>query len=429
MTAFTRLLLTVTLGIAASLPAMAQDVFHACSSKNYSMSLFSYANNEDETALVCKDSPKDLLGLLNEDAFRKLTPGYNSDPTAEIEAYINFNGTWLWIVSAEDGEGGYIANVAGGKLVNGEPGNDTIDGKFEAATRAEVLRQMVGFLKHNKDFQKMVAQNQTRETPNSPVAGPTGVIPSVVTAGYDSAMENTLSEITGNDAGTSLPINFAASYGHMRVGGRESNVATLPLSHTWRSTSQKGRLFNLNGSLVHVKQAGSTTYQGDLGAAYRLPVTDRWALTPSLRYAVSHSDDLIFATGVISAGLSSTYHIPYKKLDFVIGNMIGYHQTTDIIDLGKYTFDPKIKSWSARNGIMLAQPVNFFNVPLSIEYSLADSRYFGGTDFYVDNTQEVGLSIGTNRRADVTKRYLRLGLRYLHGRETHGFSLTGGYWF
>jgi hypothetical protein len=275
---------------------------------------------------------------------------------------------------------------------------------------------LVDYIRNNEDIQKWIAKN----TPNSPITSPGGLIHNAGTVDFAGALYSVLDNGGG--------VSFTASSGRTRVNGRKADTSTLPLSHSWHSGSNRGKKFTMSGSLTQVRLASATTYQGSIATAYRLPVTKRWALTPSLGYAVSHSTDLSAATGLVSMGLSSTYHIPFSKLDFVIGNMVGYHQTTKAIG-SKNSFDPDITSWSIRNGAMLAQPVNFFGVPLSLEYSAVDTRYVGGTKFYVDNTQEIGISIGTNRRADVSKKFTRVGLRYLHGRDTNSVSVSGGYWF
>lgn len=435
MNRFIRLLLTVVLGIVC-LPATAQScVDKESAAYFFGLSIPAPDNSAWITGNRCPNTAPGVFDLVNEASFRQIMPDYES--TSYIFSHFHVNGVKVNITNGifcfDCGGMGIYPNpnsaTAIQAIISNPQNTYAILRDFDGGSRERSLQLLVDYLKHNKSIQKWSAQYQAEETPNSPITGSSGLIPATVTTGYDSAMENTLSEIAGNGAGAPTPMNFAASYGHMRSGGKSADVTSLPLSHTWRSTSNAGRIFSLSGSLAHIKLAGATTWQGDFGAAFRLPVTERWALTPSLRYTGSHSDDTITATGLISVGLSSTYHIPFRRLDFVLGNMVGYHKTTDVIDLGKYTYNPNITSWSSRNGIMLAQPVNFFMVPLSLEYSLADTRYFGGTPFFVDNTQEVGVSIGTNRRANVSKRFFRVGLRYLHGRETNGVTLMGGYWF
>jgi hypothetical protein len=434
MTTFTRLL-TVTLGIVASLPGTSHaDPMQDClNTSNYYFVAQMAHPSSGAGGRFCLDRADGVFSFLNEASLLQLLSVdeltgsvYNS-----FSVNIIYDNTLVYISNNRIIEG--VETNTGSALgfgVQGESGSNRV---FDGGTINESLRMIIKFLRHDEKFMRAQAQYLAEKTPDSSITGPNGLIPSTVAVEFDSAVENTLNEIAVNSLDSagleSTLVNFSASTGHITVAGKTADITTLPLSYTWRSNTDKGRMFSLSGSLARISATHDTTNQFGLGVTYRLPVTERWALTPSLRYSGTQSDDLASSIGLVTAGLSSTYHIPYKKLSLIIGNALGYHRTTDIIDLGKYSFDPEIKSWSARNGLTLAQPVNFFNVPLSVEYSVADTRYFGGTDFYVDNTQEVGLSIGTNRRADVTKKYLRFGLRYLHGRETHGLSVTGGYWF
>jgi hypothetical protein len=439
MAAFTRLLLTSVLGAAACIPATGYaGRFDCLPTHSYSASVTAFTDSTSTSVDICLNTFDGVSNLLNEASLAQVNSSYNADP------YFMFRVAFLTKTEAggfeylirNDGTGFGPPQPPGSKLYllgTELQGIYNIIKVFDGGTVDESLKMIINFLRHDKDFMRAQARYLAEKTPDSSITGPNGLIPSTAAAELDSAVENTLNEIDANSlesAGLeSTLINFSASTGHITVAGKTADITSLPLSYTWRSNTNRGRMFSLSGSLARISATHDTTTQFGLGVTYRLPVTESWALTPSLRYSGTQSDDLASSIGLITAGLSSTYHIPYKKLNFVIGNTLGYHKTTDIIDLGKYAFNPEIKSWSARNGLTLAQPVNFFNVPLSIEYSLADTRYFGGTDFYVDNTQELGLSLGTNRRADATKKYIRFGLRYLHGRETHGLSLTGGYWF
>jgi len=57
---------------------------------------------------------------------------------------------------------------------------------------------------------------------------------------------------------------------------------------------------------------------------------------------------------------------------------------------------------------MLSQPVNWGGKKLSLEYSAIDTRY-SGTKLYVSDTQEVGITIGTNRTLSLAQLFARRG--------------------
>jgi hypothetical protein len=432
MSSLTRLLLRAALGAAACFPVVGHAVVipaerssHAdCSHKNFSLYLetnfdgeFPYAHGND-----CKNTVRGLYSLINETAFKELASSYNS--ISYTRASINFNG--LPMSLQFQGNSSELLLDIPELGISGMSFGDS--GSNSVGSRDASAQLLIDYLKHNKDIRKWITKWQAENTPDSPVTGANGVIPGVVSDQYASDMSNALNDTADNRASGSL-LDLAASFGHTRVNGKDADVANLPLAHTWRPDLNKSQMmFNLSGSLTRVSLAGATSYQGNLGVSFRMPVTERWALTPSLRYGIANSTDLATSSGVASVGLSSTYNIPFERLDLVIGDMIGYHKTTNAI-FGGNSYNPDISSWSARNGLMLSQPVNFFDTPLSLEYTLIDTRYFGGTDFFVNNTQEIGISIGTNRRGDVSKKFIRVGLRYLHGRETNSVTFSGGYWF
>lgn len=410
MVSHTRLLLAAALCAAAGLPAVS---YAACSNKNFGLVLNVDFGEGIQTGQGCENTASGFFGLLNTAAFRQLVPDYNNG--ASVLGNIDFNGV------PSTFQFGFETSTLHFSI----PGlGVSVD--FEGATRDASISMLVDYLKKS-GIMSQIIKYQAEHSAGSPIAGPGGMIPNATAADFDAAVANTLREINGGNTDSQTML-VGASYGNMTLDGKKGEVTNLPFSRVWRSDSTPGQILTLSGALTHVKIAGAQSYQGGIGAALRLPVTGRWALTPSLRYSVVSSGDMASVSGLYSAGLASTYHIPLNNLDLVIGNMAGYHQTSKI-SVGEYSFDPHIKTLSLRNGVMLAQPVNLFGLPLSAEYSLVDTRYTGGTRFFVNNTQEVGVSLGTNRGADVSKNYMRFGLRYLRGRETTGITLAGSYWF
>jgi hypothetical protein len=156
-------------------------------------------------------------------------------------------------------------------------------------------------------------------------------------------------------------------------------------------------------------------------------MNDAWSIAPALRLGVVASEDVATVSGVASASIASTYVMRFTGFDMAIGNMLGYY-TTLKVKSGDYSFNPKIDNVVLRNGVMFNKPVALGGMPLSAEVSLIDTRYLG-TDIYVDNTQELGVTLGTNRSAFSSRSFVRGGLNYLHGRDTRGLSVNIGYWF
>ncbi len=176
-----------------------------------------------------------------------------------------------------------------------------------------------------------------------------------------------------------------------------------------------------------VSVGDAKTYHGGLGAAYRIPMSDRWTITPGARYSATVSKDQASIAGLFSGSVASTYVFEQDAFDITVGNMIGYYATQKFT-AGDYSFNPGIKNTVLRNGVMLTQPVMALGQAMSVEYSIIDTRYLG-TDVFMDNTQEVGVTLGTSKRATSARSYLRAGMSYTHGPSISGFTLKLGYWF
>lgn len=409
----TRLLLATAIAACGALPLQAAAAI-GCNDKNFGLGLSVLTSpSTAESGSRCEDTASKFFDLLTNDQLASIVPSYTS--TSIASAQVDFNGMPI-----------YFDFETSGSTLRFRIPEFGVDVSFTGADRDASGDLLEDWIKDSGILSRIL-QYQAENSPNSPIAGPGGLIPTAAAADFDAAMSDTAREIEGN-AADSPNLSIGADYGMVEVDGRKGDVTRIPFSRVWRSTETPGQVFTLSGAVTQVQIAGATSYHGGLGAALRMPVTARWALTPSLRYSVTGSEDLAAVAGMYSAGLASTYHIPLDGLDLVIGNMVGYYRSTKI-SVGDYSIDPDIKTWSLRNGVMLAQPVNLFGMALAVEYSLVDTRYTGGTEFYVDNTQEVGVSIGTNRRGDVSKNYARFGLRYLHGRDTSTVTLSGSYWF
>ena len=64
----------------------------------------------------------------------------------------------------------------------------------------------------------------------------------------------------------------------------------------------------------------------------------------------------------------------------------------------------------------------------SIEYTFVNTHYLG-TDLYLRNYSELGVTVGTNKRADSTRSYMQAGLSLLLSSRTKGGMAHFGYWF
>ncbi len=68
----------------------------------------------------------------------------------------------------------------------------------------------------------------------------------------------------------------------------------------------------------------------------------------------------------------------------------------------------------------------------AIIQALSDSEAFQnslGNKPFLASTQELGITVGTNRNAGNVRSFFRAGLSYLRGKDTRGFAVNLGYWF
>lgn len=306
-----------------------------------------------------------------------------------------------------------------------------IGNSFTGTSRAESQDMFVEYVKKQNIIGKIM-QYQAMHSATSPIAGVGGIIP--MAGGNDfSASFDTQSKVAaaGKQDGASANnlIGLSMVYGSYNVSGSGDRVSTinLPLSYTIRNDIDPRRQLVFSMPLGRVAVGDAISYQGGLGVAYRLPISDQWTLTPGGKYSVVASKDRATLSSVMSVNLMSTYLIPLASFDVAIGNMLGYYKTGKFSN-GDYAFNPDVALTMTRNGIMLSSPTSIFGSKMAAEYSFIDTRYLG-TKPFVSNTQEIGVTIGTNKNATNARSFMRGGVSYLRGKDTRGFQLNYGYWF
>ena len=305
---------------------------------------------------------------------------------------------------------------------------------FIGASRDQSVALLQSFLA-SSGINSRVMRFQIANSPNSPIAGPGGLIPNMVASSFDDNLSHAASHIAaptsfatadGQPSNQNL-IGIGLSYSLMRVQDSNNGLATLPLSYTMRNDLDPRRQLVFSLPLTRLNTDGSISYGGGLGAAYRIPMNDSWTLTPSAKVAMTSARDLNTLVSVASATMTSNYIWVRDSFDISMANQIGYYQSVKLFG-GDYSGNPDVRSVALRNGLMLTQPASVFGQKMSLEFALIDTRYMG-TKFYVDNTQELSVTLGTNKRAYSARSFYRGGLTFLNGRETKGITANIGYWF
>lgn len=421
-----KLLATLILSALAALPAMKASAQTACAtptSSNYGLAVTVAGTCHS----VATDTANEFLDKLTTSGLQSIDLGYNGTQTATIGA--NFNSLGMTMAFPNTGFTGTGATLNFAIPALG------VNRTFTGTDRDASKEQLADYLKKSNIIGEIM-KYQAANTPTSPITGAGGLVPSMVASDFNQNFTDTATNIAGpsseasaatQDKVTPNLIGIALSYSSLTALDRDTKVTSIPLSYTIRNDLDPRRQLVLSMPITQVETNGAKSYQTGLGAAYRLPMNDSWTLTPSGRVSVVGSEDLATVAGLYSLSITSTYIWTFPSFDVAMGNMVSYNQTMKF-KAGDYSFDPDIQTTVLRNGVMLSQPVTVFGKKMSVEYSLIDTRYTGA-DLYADNTQEIGITLGTNKRAYSSRSFFRAGLSYIQGKDMDGFTLNIGYWF
>ena len=298
-------------------------------------------------------------------------------------------------------------------------------------TRDANVEDIKTFLKNSGgDLLNRLQQLLVKASPVDPIAGnPSSMQSRMVGEDFDRNFTQFASNIKA-DGGE--PVNnlvgIGMSYGNYSQAGMNTSVVTLPLSYTTRPDLDPRRQLTIYAPITVTEVAGAKSYNVNLGVAYRVPMNDDWSLTPALGYGFTGSVDLGSAAAMMAASLTSQYSMRMSSYDLAIGNMIGVYQSSKFT-AGDYSFDPKINNTVFRNGVMASFPTVMMGRKLAFEVSFVNT-IFTGTDLYSNQSNEIGVTLGTNKGANSARSYFRAGLTYLFAeKDITGLRLNLGYWF
>lgn len=420
----TRIIVALGLSAAAILPAANAQAQTACAlptDANYGLSVNVTGGGCQSVATNTADQ---FLDKLSNTGLSSLGLGYNGTQPASIG--VDFNSLPMTISFPNTGFTG-----AGAQLDLAIPAlgvNQTF-----AGTDRDASKHLLGDYLKKSNIIGRIMKYQAEHTPNSPLTGAGGLLPNMAAGDFNQNFTDTATNIAGpaaearqqNASGNLIGVGL--SYSTLEARNRDTDSITIPLSYTFRNDLDPRRQLVISMPITQTDTNGAKSYQGGLGAAYRIPMNDSWTLTPGAKVSAVGSVDLATVAGMYAVSLTSTYIWTFPSFDVAMGNMLSYNQTMKFKS-GDYAFDPDIQTTVLRNGVMLSQPVTMFGKKMSVEYSLIDTRYTGA-DLYADNTQEIGITLGTNKRAYSSRSFFRAGLSYLQGKDTKGFTLNLGYWF
>ena len=302
---------------------------------------------------------------------------------------------------------------------------------FTGVNRRESAILLRNYLKNNPQLYGDLQRRQIATSPLSPITGTGGVLGQAILADFSSSFTDSATRIATSQSnaaqGSQSVIGAGVLISNHSVAGADVRSVSVPLSYTVRNDIDPRRQALVRAAFGELDSAGSKSYQGRISAGYRFPMSDAWVLTPMLGASVAGSKDAAFYVGVFHGSLASTYTWEFESFDVTMGNMLGYYQSFS--PPGKsFATDPGIRTTAIVNGLFLSQPVSFGGSKLSMEYGVSDTR-LSGNNLYQNNSQEVSISLGTNKTALSARSFLRGTLALQRAKDSKGVSLSVNYWF
>ncbi len=396
----------------------------ALSSSIFSLSAYAACSTVFQAVITIGGGPpleicRDSIESIYTDAIRDAGTSFPGAATAALSSNLRLYGV-----------GASINFSQGSNVLNFSIPELGINNSFNGATRADSAILLRQFLENNPDIFANLQKRQAAVSPLSPITGTSGVLPRAIISDFNSSFNDTPTRIATSQSTASQGSQSVLGAGVLvsmhDVANSKVKTLSIPLSYTVRNDIDPRRQALIRGGLGIVDTAGSRSYQGRLSAGYRFPMSDEWVLTPMGGLSFAASKDAAFAVGVGNASLASTYTWEFESFDLTMGNMLGYYQTFKLPV--KFSGDPKIRIAALVNGIFLSQPINIADSKMAIEYGFSDSR-LGGTELYQNNSQELTISLGTNKSALSARSFFRATLAAQRAKDSKGVSLGLNYWF
>jgi hypothetical protein len=353
--------------VSALLPlssAQAREAFTAVLSANGESRTYSY------------DSIEDAIDSVSGTSLRALLPSYRDN--APATASFNLRGLAATIEYP----------TAGSTIVLRVP-SAGIERTFTGATRDEAQDAVTDYFKGDggADVTK-VLQAAVRETAIDPVAGNPDSLMSLM--GEADFAQGT--DALGGAAGSGAPnlLGFSVEGGRGTAsGGYDQDRVSGTLSYRFNFEESNAAVL-VDLPVNWVRSGGSDSLSGSLGLGARLPVTDRWSITPAVRAGVAGSIDLGAAAVVYSGSVTSDFRWDWNGWRFGLGNIAGLYRATGV-SVGDYDIDYDLTNVILRNGISVSRDLTEGPAPLRVTAAFTDSRYLGD-DLYVEGFDEIAVS-------------------------------------
>lgn len=344
--------------------AQAREAFTAVLSANGESRTYSY------------DSIEDAIDSVSGTSLRSLLPSYRDN--APASASFNLRGLAATIEYP----------TAGSTIVLRVP-SAGIERTFTGATRDEAQDAVTDYFKGagGADVTK-VLQAAVRETAIDPVAGNPDSLMSLMGEADFAQGTDALGAATGSGAPNLLGFSVEGGRG-TASGGYDQDRVSGKLSYRFNFEESNAAVL-VDLPVNWVRSGESDSLSGSFGLGVRLPVTDRWSITPAVRAGVAGSIDLGAAAVVYSGSVTSDFRWDWNGWHFGLGNMAGLYRATGV-SVGDYDIDYDLTNVILRNGISISRDLTEGPAPLRVTAAFTDSRYLGD-DLYVETFDEIAVS-------------------------------------
>jgi hypothetical protein len=372
-----------------------------------------------ETTFGSQDA---LLGAVSTSGLTGIDPTYDGEP---VEITLDLRGAEIDVIikpvtDETDPSFGLIRAIV---EIDGEEAD-----VFDADTQDEAIEESVTFIRNAIPD---LTSTLVATTATDPVAGnPSSLQTRMISADFQigTAVGNS-PDFSSAGAGGAKPqavFGLGLNYGNFSADGVEVSYAELPFSYAIPLDDPRYAIL-FEAPLTFVDINGAESITASLGTGIRLPMTDDWSLTPTVRVGLSASDDFAVEGYLYGASLVSNYNFTLGNFGITLGNQMSHLKSLPL-DANDYDLQNTV----IKNGVGVSGDTKWemFGLPVTWEGSVVNTRFFGD-ELFIENFTDVAVSLGTsNSDNGFQLDSLRLGVTYTFGDEgMSGTELNFGYKF
>lgn len=375
---------------------------------------------------VCSSKSSNFIDAVND--YQKSAVTYQAALGQSVMVYGKFNDVTMSMAYGQNSSN-LLVNIEQlgiSKSFVGK-GANIVDQRSDAQKQAKDW-----FVK--SDVYSQILQYESKNSATSSITGVAGLMPTIAAHDFSTGFTDSATRINGTEILGEVTGSMASavvSYSNYRISGSglKVNVLNLPITYTIRNDVDPRRQLILSAPITYSQIGGANTAQLGLSAAYRIPLSDNFTVTPSAKYSAVISKDRATAAAIASASLTSSYILPsLGDFGFVLGNMVGYYSTQKVSS-GDYSLNAHINHFIMKNGLLISQPVEVDGSKMSIEYTLSDTRYLSKDKPFISNMQDFSITLGNNKNVQDARGGFRAGLSFTRAPSANGVSAMVKYTF